>query len=136
MPEPVLDLRREPRKARRNLRLNLKPSLLLAVFAVAAVALAVITVVMLRVQASDPSPAAQLKRVKDKVGRHYLLPTGETPVLATVTDKSQVSALFLKNAQNGDQILIYQRNRLAIVYRPSIDKIIAVGPVTYDLPSH
>ncbi|HTH72324.1 MAG TPA: hypothetical protein VL737_03090 [Candidatus Pristimantibacillus sp.] len=72
--------------------------------------------------------------VKAKVASHYLLPADEEPALATVTDKSRLNTPFLKTADNGDKILIYQQNHLAIIYRPSIDRIVSVGPVTIDAP--
>jgi hypothetical protein len=63
------------------------------------------------------------------VGRHYVLPTDEQPALATVTDPSKVTTKFLQKAKQGDKILIYQKNSRVIIYRPSIDRIIDVGPV-------
>lgn len=77
---------------------------------------------------------SSLAAVERQVGRHYVLPTNETPVLATVTDSTKLETPFLKQAKNGDKILLYQKNALAIIYRPSIDRIVAVGPVTIDTP--
>lgn len=71
-----------------------------------------------------------VQTVQRQVGKHYVLPTDETPVLATVTDKAQLQTDFLKKAQNGDKVLIYQKAQRAIIYRPSLDRIIDVGPVT------
>ncbi len=78
----------------------------------------------------DRTGEAGLNDVRQKVGRHYLLPSDEVPALATVTDKSKLATPFFKHAINGDKILVYQKNKLAIIYRPSIDKLIEVGPVT------
>lgn len=75
-----------------------------------------------------------VKTVKAKVEAHYLLPTDEEPALATVTDKNKLNTPFLKKAENGDKILIYQQNQVAIIYRPSIDRVVSVGPVTIDAP--
>ena len=72
--------------------------------------------------------------VKAKVARHYVLPTNEQPALATITDSKKLTSSFFKKAQNGDKVLIYQKNQVAILYRPSIDRIIAVGPVVIDTP--
>lgn len=80
-------------------------------------------------QHSPSSGLAELKTVEAEVSRHYLLPTNEVPALATVTNKNKLSAPFFKGTKNGDEILIYEQNRLAIIYRPSIDRIVAVGPV-------
>ena len=58
------------------------------------------------------------------------LPTGETPTLATVTDKDKLaSQSFFKNAQNNDKVLIYVKSGKAILYRPSTHKIIDVSVV-------
>jgi hypothetical protein len=80
------------------------------------------------------SGAAELKQVETRIGRHYLLPADETPALVTVTDSEKLTSRFLKNARNGDKILVYQNHQVAIIYRPSIDRIVAVGPVIIDNP--
>lgn len=65
------------------------------------------------------------------VGEHMLLPEGETPTLATVTDMHALEGqAFFKNAQEGDKVLMYMVSQKAIIYRPSIDRIIEVGPIT------
>lgn len=72
--------------------------------------------------------------VMSDVSRHYSLPTNEMPALATVTDSRKVQSSFSGKVQNGDKILIYQNNKKAIVYRPSIDRIVDVEPVLIDTP--
>ncbi len=83
-------------------------------------------------RAKDPTIAAeeQVKSVTTAVGKLLLLPTGEAPTLATVSDKSKlVGQQFFANAQNGDKVLIYTNAKKAILYRPSSNKIIEVGPI-------
>lgn len=72
--------------------------------------------------------------VQARVGRLYLLPTDEQPALATVTNEAKLSSSFSGRVKDGDKILIYQTNRKAIAYRPSIDKIVDVEPVSIDAP--
>ncbi len=64
------------------------------------------------------------------VGRHALLPQGETPSVSTVVDTKKVNQQFLLNAQNGDKVLLYFQAGRAIVYRPSTGQIVNMGPVT------
>lgn len=65
-----------------------------------------------------------------KVGNLMVLPSNESPTIASVKDKTQLPDIPLfANVQNGDQILIYQKAQKAIVYRPSINKIIEVSPI-------
>lgn len=66
------------------------------------------------------------------VSRHMVLPGDETPALMTVTDPSKLTTAFLKGTKVGDKILIYQTNKRAIIYRPSIDRIVDIGPVVID----
>lgn len=76
----------------------------------------------------------ELATVKANVSKLMLLPTNEEPTLAIVQDKTKLTDKFLlAKAQNGDQILVYTSNGFAVIYRPSINKIVAVTPVTVDV---
>lgn len=81
---------------------------------------------------SDPKAAAE-KQVTDlitDVSKLVELPTGETPTIATVTDKTKLnSQAFFKNARNGDKVLIYTQAKRAVLYRPSSKKVIEVAPL-------
>jgi hypothetical protein len=74
--------------------------------------------------------ASEAKQVAAKVSRHVMLPTDETPALATVTDPSKLgNNKFLSQAAKGDKILIYAKWQQAVLYRPSVDKVVDIGPV-------
>ncbi len=73
---------------------------------------------------------ASLDLVEARISKHFLLPTDEVPALATITDASKLSTPFFKRAKNGDKILIYQKHKIAIMYRASIDRVVEVGPVS------
>jgi hypothetical protein len=68
--------------------------------------------------------------IEKRVGALTLLPTDEQPALATVTDTTKLQTNFLKQAQNGDKVLVYQYHKKIIIYRPSANKIVDIGPVT------
>lgn len=74
---------------------------------------------------------AEALAISDKVGKLMTLPTDEEPTVATVTDKEKLASQpFFANAQNGDKVLIYTKARKAILYRPSLNMIIEVAPVS------
>ncbi len=73
------------------------------------------------------------KEVKDilgKVAKLYLIPTGEEPTVATVSDPVKLKdQSFFSEAQKDDKVLIFSQAGKAVLYRPSIDKIIEVTSI-------
>ena len=58
------------------------------------------------------------------------LPTDETPTVATITNEAALAGqLFFARAEDGDKLLAYPGIGQAILYRPSSNKIINVGPI-------
>jgi hypothetical protein len=82
--------------------------------------------------AKNPSTAGktETEQIVNQVNKYLLLPTDETPTLATVNDVSKLQGQqFFKNAQNGDKVLIYSKAGRALLYRPSSQKVIEYAPV-------
>jgi hypothetical protein len=75
--------------------------------------------------------AEQAAAVLARVGKLIQLPSGETPTMATINDAASAkkSQPFLANAANGDILIVYPNAQQAFVYRPTANKLIAVGPV-------
>ena len=82
-------------------------------------------------QLEQAQAEAQMKELVDKVGKLIVLPKGEEPVVATINDAAALARdqVFYKGSQNGDMVLVYQKAAKAIVYSPSRDIIINVGPI-------
>jgi cell division protein FtsL len=81
---------------------------------------------------SNPTEAAktETQNLIDKVGKLTVLPAGETPTIATVTDASKLKdQAFFVNAVTGDKVLIYTNAKKAFLYRPSTNKLINIAPV-------
>src|SRR3989344_5549431 len=81
---------------------------------------------------TDPQKAAQeeTKNLLAKVGKIVVLPEGETPTVATVTDPEQLrDQPFFANAKAGDKVLIYTNARKAILYNPDDNKVVEIAPV-------
>jgi hypothetical protein len=80
----------------------------------------------------DPAAFSQneAKILKEKVGKLIDLPTDEEPTIVTVTDIEKVkSQPFFAKASNGDKVLIYQNNKKAILYNPTRNQVLEVGPL-------
>lgn len=75
--------------------------------------------------------AQEIADLVKTIGAVLELPTGETPTLATVSDKSKLeNQPFFKNAENGDKVLIFADAGKAVLYRPGTKKIIDVTSVS------
>lgn len=81
---------------------------------------------------ANPEEAAksEANKVKSSVAQLIEVPTDEEPTIATVVDASKLSGqAFFAKAQNDDRVLMYQKAKKAILYRPSTNKIIEVAPI-------
>ncbi|MCX6792357.1 MAG: hypothetical protein NT149_04975 [Candidatus Gottesmanbacteria bacterium] len=81
---------------------------------------------------NNPTEAAK-QDAKDTiaaVAKLMMLSEGEEPTVMQVTDVSKLKDQpFFVNAKNGDKVIIYTKAKKAILYRPSVNKIIDVAPV-------
>lgn len=66
-----------------------------------------------------------------KVGNMIELPQGETPAIGTISDREKLKGKeFFENSENGDKLLVFSKGGMAIIFRPSVNKIIRVTPLT------
>lgn len=73
----------------------------------------------------------EAKKLVRAVGEIIILPEAGLPTIATVTDpKALEGQPFFENAEIGDKVLVYPDSKKAILYRPSIRKIVEVMPFT------
>ncbi len=74
----------------------------------------------------------QIEAVVSSIGKLMIVPKG-TPVLATVKDiaKLKQQQAFFRNAENGDDLVIFPQSNMAVIYSPSRNLIINVGPIRY-----
>lgn len=81
-------------------------------------------------KATQMGSTNEVDQLVEKVGKLIELPSGEQATLATVSDVTKLKGqVFFSKAQNGDRVLIYEQSKKAILYRPSTNKIIEVGPI-------
>lgn len=86
----------------------------------------------LKILKTDPATIAkeEAQDLVSKVSKLYLLPVGEEPTVATVSDPEVLkSQSFFTQSAVGDKVLIYTKAGKAILYRPSIGKIIETAPI-------
>ncbi|MEI7621285.1 MAG: LytR C-terminal domain-containing protein [Candidatus Moraniibacteriota bacterium] len=78
----------------------------------------------------EQEKAKSLQEVKNRIGIFMELPTDEEPVFATVTDVEKIKEQkFFAKAQNGDIVLIYAKNKKALLYRWASNKVIEFSNV-------
>ena len=70
------------------------------------------------------------------VSKHMMLPEGDQPVLATVTDAKTLMSqqAFFTGAVNGDELLLFPRSLKAVLYSPSRNIIVNTGPIQQSQP--
>jgi hypothetical protein len=85
------------------------------------------------INVSQPVPSSEADDLIARVGQIVVLPSDETPTLATVTDSAKLAEEepFFGNAQNGDKVLIYRNAKKAYLYRPSTNQLINVSNITF-----
>ncbi len=79
----------------------------------------------------NPNIEAQreAKKLAEKVSELMELPEDEIPTVAVVTDVEKLKGQpFFAKAKNEDRLLLYVKSQIAILYRPSTNKIINVLP--------
>lgn len=89
-------------------------------------------------QDQDPAVVAkqESEELVEKVGKLIMLPEGETPTIATVTDPQKLKDQpFFANAKKGDKVLLYTEAKKAFLYDPIANKLIDVGPLNLTAPA-
>ncbi|MDO8583855.1 MAG: hypothetical protein Q7R83_01615 [bacterium] len=72
----------------------------------------------------------EVARVVEQVGRLMVLPTDETPTIATVLDPEKLKDQpFFANAKEGDRVLVYAKAKRVILFRSSENRIVEVAPL-------
>lgn len=81
-------------------------------------------------QVTQQNPQDVVKFYVEKVGKLIDLPQDEEPQIATVTDLERLkSQPFFAKAKVGDRVLLYTKNKKAILYDPVANKVMEVGPL-------
>lgn len=85
---------------------------------------------------SKPTDSKNPKDIVERVGRLVILPTNETPTVAVVSDTRKLPKVPLfADAENGDRVLIYPTAKRAFLYRPSLDRLVAMSDVSIQTQS-
>lgn len=81
-------------------------------------------------QGSDEQVQQEVDVLVARVGKLLVLPEGEQPTVATVSDIDKLrDQPFFTNAKNGDKVLIYTNARRVVLYDPVANKIVDVAPL-------
>ncbi len=86
--------------------------------------------IQLLLQHPNATAVQQIQEVVAKVSKLMDLPTDEQPTIATVSDITKLkNQPFFQHAKNGDNVLIYTKAKIAILYDPTTNKIVTVAPL-------
>jgi hypothetical protein len=81
-------------------------------------------------QNPSPSAKAEAAALVQEVGKLIVLPEGETPTIATVSDPERLKEQpFFAKAKAGDKVLLYSTARKAYLYDPIAKKLLEVAPL-------
>jgi len=82
-------------------------------------------------QTPEQKAAKELAAATAAVGKLMILPDGDQPILATVTDAKTLIAqqAFFAGSINGDQLLLFPKSMKAVIWSPSRQLIVNVGPI-------
>ena len=86
---------------------------------------------------ANPNLEAQKEseRLVLALGRLMELPSGETPSIAAILDKEKLKDQpFFQAAENGDRLFTYNKAMIAILYRPSTNKIVNITQISVNQP--
>lgn len=81
---------------------------------------------------NDPNKIARedTEKLVAQVGKIIVLPEGETPTIATVSDPEKLKDQpFFAKAKQGDKVLIYTNAKKALLYDVENNKIVEVAPI-------
>ena len=87
---------------------------------------------------ANPNKITQEETAKlvEQVSKLIVLPEGETPTVATVSDPEKLQGQpFFARAKKGDKVLLYANARKAILYDQENHKIIEVAPINIGEPN-
>ncbi len=80
----------------------------------------------------DPTTGEKLtkedeRKIVAKVNTLVVLPTGEEPTIAIVTDKEKLeNRQLFPQVDNGDRLLFYPKGGIVVIYRPVLQKVIDI----------
>ena len=105
--------------------------LVLPVVAIVAIVFAGYFYYQMRALKQSPQSVAQQETADlvSKISKLMVLPTGETPTFATVSNPALLKDQpFFVSAVKGDKVLIYTQAQKVILYSVTLNKILNVAP--------
>lgn len=83
-------------------------------------------------QAVETKTLSERQQILQKIEAVIVLPD-EQPDLSTVLDTSKLTnATLQKRAQDGDKLLVYDKAKRLIIYRPSVGKVVDMLTIQSD----
>jgi hypothetical protein len=113
-----------------------KKNTIITILAVAVVVISLLAVYFYNISrsaqvGSKDATQQEVKNLIAEVGKLMVLPDGEEPTVATVSDPEKLrDQEFFAKASAGDKVLVYRQAGRAILYSVALNKILEVAPIT------
>lgn len=86
--------------------------------------------VPLPIPPTSPTPFPDQKSLLEAIGKLIMLPPDESPQVIPITQIDQFKDQpFFRHAKNGDILLVYSKNKKAILYDPADNRILDTAPL-------
>lgn len=85
------------------------------------------------ISTADQTSQKETNALVQKVGKLVILPEGEVPTIATVSDPDALKGqAFFVDAKKGYKVLIYSKDQKAILYDPVSKRVVNIAPINID----
>lgn len=122
--------------SRFNIAINKRNLTIIAVAAALLLADGIVAYLNRAHDTPEKSAQQEVDELLIEVGKLIVLPANERPVVATVNDTDQLkSQPFFANAKKGDKVLLYNEARRAVLYSPTLKRVVDIAPLSVATPT-
>jgi len=118
---------RKPQRSRGRLILVLIASLIIVTLT------AIVIIQQLKLRDTGPDEQEIARQIQERVSQLMILPGDEEALVSEISNANEVNDQpFFADVEDGDQVLVFLQSARIVIYRPSTNMIVNVGPIVDD----